>query len=104
MKILGFQGSPRTKGKCSRLLTRALEGAASKGAEVHTNLIGAQCGRAGAVGKRRQLPLLDAVLHLPAGAVELFVEGLRLNPRARQAGDHETRVSFFAEVPARLCR
>jgi len=34
MKILGVLGSPRTKGKCSRLLSRALEGAASTGADV----------------------------------------------------------------------
>ena len=34
MKILGFLGSPRVKGRCCRLLQRALEGAESKGAEV----------------------------------------------------------------------
>jgi len=34
MKILGISGSPRTKGKCSKLLSQALEGAASRGAEV----------------------------------------------------------------------
>ncbi len=34
MRILGFLGSPRLNGKCNKLLKRALEGAASKGAEV----------------------------------------------------------------------
>ncbi len=34
MKILGFLGSPRLKGKCSKLLDKALEGAASKSAEI----------------------------------------------------------------------
>ena len=34
MKILGILGSPRLKGKCSKLLNRALEGAESAGAEI----------------------------------------------------------------------
>ncbi|MFC1591612.1 flavodoxin family protein [Thermodesulfobacteriota bacterium] len=34
MVILGFMGSPRLKGKCSKLIQKALEGAASKGAET----------------------------------------------------------------------
>ena len=34
MKILAFMGSPRLKGKCNRLTQKALEGAASAGAEV----------------------------------------------------------------------
>ena len=34
MKILGILGSPRVKGKCARLLDKALEGAASTGAET----------------------------------------------------------------------
>ena len=34
MKIIGFLGSSRVNGRCSRLLRRALEGAASKGTEV----------------------------------------------------------------------
>lgn len=34
MKIIGFLGSARVQGRCGRLLRRALEGAASKGAEV----------------------------------------------------------------------
>jgi len=34
MIILGFLGSPRLKGSCSKLLTSALEGAESKGAEI----------------------------------------------------------------------
>ncbi len=34
MLILGFQGSPRVKGKCSRLVKKLLEGAASRGAET----------------------------------------------------------------------
>ncbi len=34
MKILGILGSPRVKGKCSRLLDKALEGAKSAGAEI----------------------------------------------------------------------
>ena len=34
MKIIGFLGSPRVNGRCSKLLGRALEGAAQAGAEV----------------------------------------------------------------------
>ncbi len=34
MKIIGFLGSARVNGRCSKLLRRALEGAVSKGAEV----------------------------------------------------------------------
>jgi multimeric flavodoxin WrbA len=34
MKILGFLGSPKVKGHCSKLLTKALEGAESRGAET----------------------------------------------------------------------
>jgi len=34
MKVLGFLGSPRLSGICAQLLDSALEGAASKGAEV----------------------------------------------------------------------
>jgi len=34
MKIIGFLGSTRVNGRCGKLLRRALEGAASKGAEV----------------------------------------------------------------------
>jgi putative NADPH-quinone reductase len=34
MKVLGFLGSPRLKGKCSTLLRKALEGAADNGAET----------------------------------------------------------------------
>ena len=34
MKILGLLGSPRLKGKCSKLLQKALEGAESRGAQI----------------------------------------------------------------------
>lgn len=34
MKILGFMGSPRLNGKCSKLLKKALEGAESRGAQI----------------------------------------------------------------------
>ena len=34
MKILGFMGSPRTKGLCSQFVQSFLKGAESKGAEV----------------------------------------------------------------------
>jgi multimeric flavodoxin WrbA len=34
MKILAFMGSPRLRGKCNRLTQKALEGAASAGAEI----------------------------------------------------------------------
>ena len=36
MIILGFLGSPRLKGNCSRLLASALQGAESKGAKIKT--------------------------------------------------------------------
>ncbi len=34
MKILAILGSPRTKGKCAKLINKALEGAKSTGAEI----------------------------------------------------------------------
>ena len=34
MRILGFMGSPRTKGLCAQFTESALSGAASRGAEV----------------------------------------------------------------------
>ena len=34
MKIMGILGSPRMKGKCAKLVDKALEGAQSAGAEV----------------------------------------------------------------------
>lgn len=36
MRILGFMGSPSTRGKCSKLLQKALDGTQSKGATVKT--------------------------------------------------------------------
>src|SRR5205085_4173515 len=41
---------------------------------------------------------LDAVLHLPAGAVELFVQRLRLPSLRTQRGHHKTRILFAVDV------
>ena len=60
--------------------------------EVQAQLVGAHRVRAGAVGEQVELPLLDAVLHVPARAVQLLVQppGRRLAPR--HGGHHETWV------------
>src|SRR5207244_152286 len=52
----------------------------------------------GPVGKELELRLLDAVLHLPAGAVELLVERLGLPLFAAERGDDEARVGFVGNV------
>lgn len=46
----------------------------------------------GAVGEQLELLLLDAVLHLAAGAVEAVVEGLAV---ALQIGHHEARIGVL---------
>src|SRR5512144_2939564 len=55
------------------------------------------CGRR-AVGEEIELLLLDAVLHLAAGAVELLVEGLRVDHLTFQRGDDEPRVGALGQV------
>src|SRR5512144_1672740 len=55
------------------------------------------CGRR-AVGEEIELLLLDAVLHLAAGAVDLLVEGLRVDHLTFQRGDDEPRVGAPGQV------
>ena len=45
-----------------------------QGGEPKAELVGAHGGCGGAVGEEVELALLDTVLHLASGAVELFVE------------------------------
>lgn len=61
-------------------------------------LVGAQGSRAGAVGEQVELLFLDAVLHIPAGAVDLFIQGLGRGVVLGQVGDDEARVATFLEV------
>jgi hypothetical protein len=46
----------------------------------------------GAIGKEIELALLDPVLHVAAGAVDLLVEVLSLARFARERGDDEARI------------
>ena len=56
-------------------------------------------GAAGAVGEQTQLLLLDAVLHLAAGAVDLLVQPLRrLDFGEFQVGHHEARIGALPQV------
>ena len=73
--------------------------------EPQAQLVGAHSVRRGAVGIEVELTFLDAVLHLAAGAVELFVEVAGLywvgSPRARERALPEVAVNGEAEgVPA----
>ena len=54
--------------------------------------------RTGPVGEQIQLLLLDAVLHLPAGAVQLLVEFLRLVFLPGKVGHDEARVLPLVHV------
>ena len=47
-----------------------------QGRPVEAQLVGPQGGTAGAVGKQGQLLLLDAVLHIAAGAIQVLIQRL----------------------------
>ena len=60
--------------------------------EVEPHLVGTQGGGAGAIGKQRELLLLDAVLHVAARTVHQLVEQLAGMGGGREVGDDEARV------------
>ena len=59
-------------------------------------LVGPHGGGRGAVGEQIELALLDTVLHLAAGAVDLLVEAPPIDLRRRERGDDEARVGLVA--------
>lgn len=63
--------------------------------EVQPQSIGTYRRGAGAIGEQAELLLLDAVLHIAAGAVELFIQPLGRAVMPRQIGHHEARVGAF---------
>ena len=64
--------------------------------EPQAQLVGPHGRRRGAVGEQIGLAFLDAVLHLAARAVEVFVERLARQPSRLQRGDEEARIAFAA--------
>ena len=62
--------------------------------EPQAQLVGAHRGGRGAVRIEIELALLDPVLHLAAGAVDLLVEMLGLALVAPQRGDDEARIGL----------
>ena len=63
--------------------------------EQQAELVGPPAVAGGAVGEELELLLLDAVLHLAAGAVEMVVE---ITALAREVGHHEARVGALGAV------
>ena len=51
-----------------------------------------------AVGEQVELAFLDAVFHLAAGAIEIFVEAAGVDLFPAQAGHHETRIGTVGQV------
>jgi transposase len=64
----------------------------AKGEEGQAKLVGAHGCGAGPVGEEVELALLDAVLHVAAGAVEPLVKGAGSHLGRGQRGHDETRV------------
>ena len=62
--------------------------------EPQAQLVGAHRGRRGAIRIEVELALLDPVLHLATGAVDLLVEILGLALVSPQRGDDKARVGF----------
>ena len=62
--------------------------------EPQAQLVGAHRGGRGAIRIEVELALLDPVLHVAAGAVDLLVEVLGLALVAPERSDHEARIGF----------
>src|ERR1700747_949118 len=86
-----------------------LEGKATERADQHidhlgetqTQLVGAHGVSRGTVGVEIELALLDAVFHLAAGAIELFIEVASLVFLSCQRSDDKARIGLAAS-PFRL--
>jgi SCO1/SenC len=73
--------------------------------KIKPQLIGAHGCRRGAVGEEIELALLNAVFHLSARAIELFVKTSRLAFRRREGSDYEAGIGFaFLFVTLRFSR
>lgn len=69
------------------------------GGEPQAQLVGAHGDGAGAVGEEVELALLDAVLHVAAGAVDALVEGAGADLGGGQRGDDEAGVAPASPRP-----
>src|SRR5713101_7105010 len=65
--------------------------------EVQAQLIAVQVVRAGAIAEQHQL-FFYAILHIPSGAVVLFIQGLRRPCFSTQRGHYEPRVLSLFQV------
>jgi len=52
----------------------------------------------GAIGEKVELLFLDTVLHLPAGTVEVLVEGAGIGLLGAEGGDHEAWIRPFGQA------
>ena len=66
--------------------------------EPQAQLVGLHGRRRRAVGEQVELAFLDAVFHLAAGAIEIFVEAAGVDLFPAQAGHHETRIGTVGQV------
>src|SRR5262249_60719258 len=82
--------------RTKRVRAQAAEHHISHCSKPQPQLIGAHCGGRGAVGEQIELALLDAVLHLATGAIDLLVEMAGLVLGARQRSDEKARVGAAA--------
>lgn len=94
-------GAALSLGQLGLLESQATQGAqqdVGEGAEVEPDLIGQQGVGAGAVGEQVELLLLDPILHLAAGAVEIFVESPCIGCLAAERGDDIARIGSLGEM------
>src|SRR5687767_710206 len=70
----------------------------SASSEPQAELVGAHGCRGGAIGEQIELLLLDAVLDLTAGAVDVLVKCAGVDRAGRQRGDDEARVGAFGQM------
>lgn len=61
-------------------------------------LVGAHRRRAGAIGKQPELLFLNAILHVAARAIELFIESLRVGLACSQVGDDKAWIGLARQV------
>lgn len=65
--------------------------------EPQAHLIGSKTATAGAVGKQIHLLLFNAVFHVPARAIKIFVKLLGAIRLTGEVGDNKTRVAPFLQ-------
>jgi len=88
----GTDGGAGQAGGLQRSAAQALHQHIGERGHQEPELIGAEGAGGGAIGEQVELLFLDAVFHLPAGTVDLLIEGLSGIVASRQGGDDEAGV------------